>query len=612
MTVIQNIINNFNLLQKDFLGISINPYGIGNFFLHIFIASSLFTIFYLIGKKLRIFFFKENQKYTFFINIVLGYITIGTGIGMLGVFSLLQPQIIWPYLALITLAAFYPLNYPSLKTKNILTTIKNKKDLLSIRKNLITYGAILFILIAFLRLITPEITEDGYHTDLLRLYLKSHTTIHETRDPLHVIPYPQLAEMIYIIPVFLGDKETARFIHFGFYLLIISLLFSLAKEKEYYFVKFAPLLFVTAPIVIRYSPSQYVDFFAVFPFLLSILLIKKDAAVKNIILPGIILGAVFSVKMWTLVYLPVFLIFITILNRFKILNTLKLLLFFIISSLIVPLLWYMRSFIITGNPIYPIFSKLEYLEVDSLTTPLSPNYFGFNWNMFSLQNMIVYSPLFFLGIIFLLFRFSETTKKLKHSPLALFFTLLMLEQLIIKVDLGRYLVSWYTVAVSIVSAGILFALHRNHFSRYPLIFIYFVIFSYYFINTLFMLPYGFGWTDKNKYLTRVLGRDNANYYDFDRLFNKWISDKDTVATYGIVSFYYADFNYIDIGYIFSKNNRSFDLLKERKVTKLLIKGGDIEWFCKRLTLNQCNKEKTKLLATYPPDIKKYNLYSIKN
>ncbi|MBU4017097.1 hypothetical protein KKF69_06530 [Patescibacteria group bacterium] len=611
MNLSQNIIGNYTFLRGNFTGFNLNFTGIGNFFLHIFIAAGLFVIFYLFGEKLRKLFFNKNKKFNFFVNISLGYIAIGTGIALLGAFSLLQPEIIWAYLIIITLISLYPFRFAPLRKAFLFSLPKKIKNALPAYKDIASWGVFLFILISFLRLMTPEIAEDVYHTDLPRLYLATQTTIHETRDILHVIPYPQLAEMVYLIPIFLGDKETTRFIHFGFYLLIVFLLFAIARNKENSFTKYAPLLFVSAPMMIRYSSTQYVDFFMVFSFLLSIILIEKGFSVKNTILSAIIFGSILSVKLWTLVYMPAVIIYLIIINKnLKINNLIKLVTVFIFSSLSVPLIWYIRSFIITGNPIYPIFSKLEYLEVNNIAAPLSSNYFGINWNMFLPENMVVYSPLFFLGVIFLFLTFNKAIKHIKHFPLSIFFILLMLEQFIVKVDLGRYLLAWYTIAITIVSAGVFFIFEKNKLSRIIFICLFFVIFFYYFINTILILPYGLGWADKNAYLTRVLYRDNASYYDFDRLFNKWISDKDLVATDGIVGFYYADFNYIDIGFIFSKDKRSFDLLKEKKVTRLLIKGGDIEWFCKRLAIKGCSKEKVKLLATYPPDIKKYNLYSI--
>lgn len=613
MNLFYNLINNFLLLQNDFTGFSLSLQGIVHFFIHIFIAVIILLTYYLFGQKLSWAFFKVNNKFAFFINVALGYIAISTGLAVLGLFSFLQKEIIGGYLLVTLFIAFYPIprrNYQNVSIVNLSFIIKSKMKRIFNRKNAVLWGVFLFVVIAFFRLMTPEIVEDGYHTDLPFLYLRSHTTIHEARDPLRVIPYPQLAEMTYLIPIFLGDKEVARFIHFGFYLLIIFLLYLIARSKEYFFAKFAPLFFVTSPIVIRYTSTSYIDFFMIFCFLLSILLIETNGK-KQLLLSGIIFGGAIATKLWLIVYLPVICVYIGYLHRrIKIVQILKLVLIFLLSSLSVAIVWYIRDFIITGSPIYPVFAKPEYLEIGRITTDVKHS-FGFNWKMFLPGNLIVLSPLIFIAIFFSIFNIKKITKILKKRHLFIFFLILTAEQLFVSVYLGRHLLAWYIIAIIILSAGMYVVLGRNRIAKYSFILLYSLLFIYYSINTLFILFYGFGWADQNKYLTRVLGRDNANYYDFDHLFNVWISDKDLVATYGIVSYYYADFSYIDVNYIFSKKQRSFNLLKRYGITKLLIKGGDIKWFCNILSLTQCDANKVKLLASWPRDSKKYNLYELK-
>src|SRR6185369_6243597 len=237
MGIFSNISNNYFFLRNDFIGFSINSFSILQFLLHVVIAGSVFIIFYLLGDKLRRLFFNENKEFTHFINIALGFITVGTGIGILGIFSLLYSWVLAVYLLAVLLFAFYPFSLKKFRE----ITYQNFIKLIRFGKNFYVWGVFLFIIIAFLRLMTPEIAEDGYHTDLPTLYLTSHTTIYENRDRLHVIPYPQLAEMIYVIPVFLHDKEAARFIHFGFHLAIICLLFSIQRVNKSSFTKFAPL-----------------------------------------------------------------------------------------------------------------------------------------------------------------------------------------------------------------------------------------------------------------------------------------------------------------------------------------------------------------------------------
>jgi hypothetical protein len=609
MHILQNIIINFTNIKNDYLGITINPLGILHFLIHIAIALSIFLVFYLFGNRIRKLFFNLVPQYSFFINMALGFICIGTGIGILGIFSLLKSPIIPIYLLVITGVAFYSFPFKRLLKLNLKFYLKNIRKI-NLRKNYILLLILLFVLISFLRLMTPEVAEDGYHTDLPHLYLTTHTTIHETKDPLHVIPYPQLAEMIYVIPLYLGDKEATRFIHFGFYLLIILLLFRIGKLKQFSFTQFAPLLFASAPVVVRYASSQYIDFFMNFSFVLALVLLKEKSSKRESILSGIILGAAFSIKLWTLVYLPVVLLYqIFIKRKQKVSQIIQSLIIFSFSALLTPLLWYIRDFIITGNPLYPLFAKIDYLEKGGFSQP-APSYFTFNWDMFTYPNMSSLSPLFFLGIIFFIFNFKTAFKLVKSSPLFIFFIFITCEQLFIRVSSGRYILVWYIFSTLIISAGIDSFINKNKMAKYCVYTIYGIILTYYLINTLFILPYGFGWANKNRYLTRVLSRDNVSYYDFDGLFNKWISQKDLVATYGIGSYYYANFSSIDINYIFSDKKRSFNLLRKNGVTKLLIKGGDIVWFCDQLSLTKCDINKIKLLATYPTDLKKYNLYSL--
>lgn len=610
MFLFQNIVNNVTNLQEDFLGISINILGIGLVFLHSLICLSVFIVFYFFGEKVRVLFFKQNEKFNFFINIALGYIVIGGGLGLLGLFSLLNPIIFTGYLIVVCLIAFY--NFPLKifkKTNYKILAYHNFK------KNFIAWAVILFVFITFLRLINPEIVEDGYHTDNAKLFITSHTTMHLSKDSLHTLPFPQLPEMIYMIPLSLSDKEATRYIHFGFYLLIIVLLFQFAKDKRYRFATFLPLLFVTTPVVIRNAPTQYTDFFALYTFLLAVFLIEKNMKRSNIVLTGILYGAVVSAKVWMLVYLPAVLLYFLVLNRHLLYK--KMLLFsmlFLTGFLSVSIIWYVRAFLLTGNPIFPVMNRLFIKEIPPGINPIpyltSDNYLGFNSGMFMYENLSGLSPLFFIGILSFIIVFYKNLFRFVKLPLFILLGVLTLEQLFIHIEWGRYLLIWFLLTSIFISAGILYLYKNNKLYKYGIILVFSVLFGYYFINTVLALPYGFGWANRNSYLTRILGRDNVSYYNFNNDFDKWISDKDLVATYGIYSFYYADFKHVDVGYILKGKSDSFDNLKKNGVTKLLIKGGEIDWFCKELSLYDCNSEKVKQLAFYP-DYKKYNLYLLK-
>ena len=612
MNLLQNIANNINELRQDFIGLSLNLSGIGYFFLHILIAVSLFILFYFLGKKIRRLFFREQKESMHFINIALGYLVIGIGLGVLGMFSLLSPQVITVYLFIVLLIAFYAFPYQKLFSINLKQVSFN---ILSTNKFVI-FGVLLFVLIAFLRLMTPEIAEDGYHTDNATLFVQSQTILHESRDSLHTLPFPQLPEMIYMIPIFLGDKEAARFIHFGFYLTVILLFFAVTRNKMYSFAQFLPLIFVTAPVMIRISSTQYTDFFALFMFLLSMILIKRKMTKKTIILSGILFGAVVSAKVWMLVYLPAVLIYLFILNRKLPIKKLFLIItLFVGAYLVISSLWYVRAYFISGNPIFPIMNTFFIKEQPFAFNPIpyfgSGHYLGFNIKMFYPENLIGLSPFFYLSIVAFILSYRKKMKTMLKTPLIILFIILTIEQLLIHVEWGRYLIIWCLVSSIFISFGLKELYKNRRWFRYSLIFFFSIFFFYYLINSFFRLPYGFGWADKNAYLTRILSRDNVSYYDFNRSFRKWISDKDIVATYHLANFYYADFTHIDVGYIYDKKSQSFTMMKKKGITKLLIQNGDIHWFCNELELTECSAEEVELIATYPQDLQRYNLYKLK-
>lgn len=613
-----NIVNGIKYLQEDFIFFSLNPYGVLRVLLNIVISLIIVLTFYLLGKKIRHKIFRKsgNKNLNFFIEIPFGYIFVGSGIALLGLFSLLYDWVLIVFLACILFISFYPFsNLFSLKV-SLYKFLQNIKHIFNTNK-LLFFAVLIFLLISFLRLIPPEIGEDsiGYHTDLPRLYLKNHSMILPSKEPQRTLPSPQLGEMSYMITEFLGFRDASRYIHFTFYTLIVLLLIYWKYNKKNNFVGlYSALLFMTASVVIRHSSKANVDYQWMYCWLISIIVLVNNNKLKasNIVISSILFGGVMATKLWTIAFLPVFLVYILIKSKIT-KSTVKYLSAFLLGVFSIPFLWYLRSFIITGNPFFPAFLKSGSEETNINFVDIF-FYIGFNSSIFNYSNLTAFSPLFFLSVIFILPNLIskfKTFKEICRGDLFLFFSVLIVENIFIKYYLGRYLMGTYLISVIIVAmASDRFLLIKNIVFKLPFNFILAILISYYFLSTLIILPYGFGWADKNKYLTRVLYRDNSSYYNFDNLFDKWMDNDDVVATHGVFGFYYANFPYIDDNYIFDKKNKSFSLLKQKGITKLLIKGGNILWYCQKLSLTNCNGTKVSLLATYPKDVGKYNLYDL--
>lgn len=616
--MLQEINNKINFLQEDFVGIKFYIPEIISVIANFLIAISLFLIFYLIGKKIKLLFCKKcNRGLEYFIDIAFGYIAVGTGIGILGMFSLLYSHTLLIYSAFIVVAAFYPFQNVNELIEDILYIFKIFYKHFKRNKWILT-GALLFILIAFLRLLLPETGVDAlsYHTDFPHLYLKFHTTmVNDIKGLFYLIPIPQLGEMSYLITDFAGYKDASRFINFMFYLLVIIVLSYVGlTNKRYKFFIYAPILFVTAPVVIRHSSSANVNFQWIFCWLLLIIILtrNKKIIVSDIALAGILFGGILATKIWTLAFLPLIVFYITLTSIKNKIYLVKLIAVFIFFGLLISSIWYIRAYILTGNPVYPAFAK-EFHNWDNLVFPKPANlssYISEEGIKFRLSSILNLSPLLLVGAIFVLPKLNYFKKFLTTYRLFLFFILLSVQYALLPwiYYVGHYLYGWYSVGVLFFSAGIENFVSKYRSFKYIFVSLFIGIFLYYFTNTLLNLPYGLGWADKNRYLTRILSIDNSSFYDFDRLFDKFISKNDIVATHRIYGFYYANFNYIDISHIFDKEGLNFDLLRKKSVTKLIVRGGDINWLCAKLKLIGCNSKKYEQLASYIPSLQ--YLYAI--
>ena len=609
-----NVVQRMNFLKSDFIGFSVDYTVFTSFILNLLFVFLLIFVSFSLGRKVLNYFTKDIKKYEFgyLIYITTGYIFIGSIIAVLGLFSLLNPLAIFISIILILLISFtFPLSL-KLNARYFFESFKN--TFLHLKTNHVVFiGTILFVVLAFINLINPEIREDQYHVDLPRIYLQNQTTMIPPKEDLHVSGSPLLSEMYYTVGIFMTSKESARFIHFTFYILVLLSLIEFSKVKNYKFAIYTPLLLASAPEVIHETSSMYVDFQWMLSFLLSILILIQAKRITFPILAvsGFLLGGMLATKLWTIVFIPVAItyLFIILKNETigkKILNLLN----FVFFILIAPLLWFLRSFILTGNPLYPAFTNQTLLDSTKWNLPLS-HYVGINYAIFDPSYYLnVFSPLFFLGIVLVVYRFRDNFSLIKKLSIFKYFLILLIVYLFIIYPYGRYLLGLYVLFIFLAAVGIYNFLSKFKRFKYLIYLVVLAIFSYYLINLMLVLPYSLGMANKNNYLSRILIRDNSSYYDFGNKFNKYISGNDLVAAYNFHGYYYADFKYIDVNYIFDNKNRDFKLLKEKGVTKILIRGGDIKWFCEKIKINNCKSGNYSPISSYL-EYPYYYLYNIK-
>lgn len=603
----ENILQRIKLLQQDYIGITLDIKVFNIFFVSLAFSLFLTLLSYSLGKKISASFFNDKEKntYDYLFFIAVGYILIGTGIAFLGFFSLLNFASITLLLSIIVVYSFsFPL---SLKQNffNLLNHVKN--DFLYLKTNKFVFlWTTLFILLAVIKLINPEVREDQYHVDLPVMYLQNSTIMIPPREQISVSASPLLAEMHYTTGILYFSKESARYIHFVFYILVLLTLINFSKLKEYKFAIFTPLLFASAPVVIHETSSMYVDFQWIFVFLLSIIILmdrgnKRHALAKS----GFLFGGMLATKLWTIVFSLVPALYL-LATKGKIKKRIKDINVFFLAALAVSSIWFTRAYILTGNPLYPAFNSAE--SNSPLLSSLSP-FVGINYRLLDILSFVnVFSPIFFISFIFIIYKIKQNIKTIRKLLLFRYLFLLLILYLSIQYPFGRYLLGLYVLLIFINSFAINSVIKFKPI-KILLNFVLFIIFSYYFINSILVLPYAFGIADKNKYLSRILIRDASSYYDFGKKFDKHISSRDNVAMYNFHGFYYANFKYSDVRFIYDKNQKSLDLIKQKKYTKLLIRSGDVKWLCTQMKLTDCDTSHFSLISMYS-EFPFYYLYNI--
>lgn len=235
-------------------------------------------------------------------------------------------------------------------------------------KKLPSYFFIFFLLAAIFTLLgalTPPTGNDSlaYRLTQARIFAERHRLVYipYTRESL----WPYLIEMLFTLGIGISSDIFAKLIAWSFGLLSAFLIYIAAERyfsKEAGFV--ASLGFLLTPAVFTQMTYAYVDIpLACYSFasLISLLRYFRSRDIKEALLAGIFCGFVLSIKYIGAISLLSLLavIFYNLLKEDRVSRgaVFKATAFFLFSSLLFSFCWYLRSYIIKGNPIYPFFAK---------------------------------------------------------------------------------------------------------------------------------------------------------------------------------------------------------------------------------------------------------------
>lgn len=423
----------------------------------------------------------------------------------------------------------------------------------------------LIVLQAFVNLIGalgPELGFDAlwYHLTLPKLYLLRHSIFHIPGGLLYYSDMPKLGEMLYTGVLAFGNETTAKVIHFVFGLLILVALYKMAREFFNPFISFLVLMIFYANLVVGWeSITAYIDLIRTFfetMALWSFLLWVKKQNLKWFFLSSLMVGFAITTKLLAIgsLFIFIILIFLAKISHKKswgktfILN----ILFFILISFLVPLPWFIFSFIHTGNPVYPFFTHTYGVSI----TSFSPLKFLFElWKLFT-QASDPLSPMYLIFLPLLFFTFAKFKKEQK---LIVWYSLLsiVIWYLTPRTGGGRFILP-YLPAFSLVCGFIIDELcSANDELKTKL-----VKFLVGVILVVSMISIGYRGLANRKYIPIILGKEskgaflsknlNFNYgdfYDSDNYFKNHLSANDTVVLYGFHNLFYMDFNFIDSSWL---------------------------------------------------------------
>lgn len=320
-------------------------YGIGKFFLKFII------------KELR---YKLSD---FVFSTGLGLALLGYLVYAIGSSGLLYQKYILATLFICALVAAYPFYkfISSISWNGIFNEISN---LCRIEKFFLVILLSIFFICLF-GAAAPEIGNDAlaYHIYHPKVFIQNHKIgyIPFTRESL----WPYLAEMLFTLGLIFKSIALTKMFHLLFGVLSALAVFSFThrffSRRE---ALLATVLFYSAPGIFMQSVYAYVDLalcFYSFVALYALILWQQQKQFAFLILSAIFTGCAMSVKIlggFTLIALCAIILVMAIRKDASLKSIIKPLFIFTAVSFIFSAVWYIRSYVVLGNPVYPFMSEV--------------------------------------------------------------------------------------------------------------------------------------------------------------------------------------------------------------------------------------------------------------
>lgn len=482
----------------------------------------------------------------FAVTILIGiYAYVIFAIGILGL-------LYTPVLGIITIIFFI---YILIEWRiNIVYSLKNISFKNIVRHK--TIVCILFIIIAqacvnLLGTFGPELGFDAlwYHLTIPKIYLINHAVTFIPGGLLYYSAMPKLVEMFYIPALAFGSEINAKLIHFLFGLLSVVALYKLAKE--YVPVKIAIIIcaiFYVNLVVAWQSITAYIDlgrtFFEVMA-LWGFILWQKTRKKQWLIESAVIIGLAIATKLLAVGSIVIFTLLILAESKSrKNIHLGKTIVMYWFVSMLIVLPWLVFSFMNSGNPIYPFFTKLYpfSLSID-LLHPLT--FIKDFWTIF-VVGADPLSPLYLIALPLLFLTYKTFTPEQK-TVLLYVLSALLLWYITPRSGGGRFLLP-YLPALSLLVGIILLHVEKNKILHATLLSAIIIVsassIGYRAVANAKFIPVLIGKETKKDFLTKYLNFSFGDFYDVDGYFSNALKPTDRVLLYGFHNLYYINFPFI--------------------------------------------------------------------
>lgn len=313
-----------------------------------------------------------------FVSFGIGLVIVGHSVFLFGVADALQPfwiACMLSFLAILALsgwlrlpAVILPLSATPLNQASgpgVQRFTRDSPGIHSGRGNSVerVAGIALSLLLAaaFLLTVTPESGKDAliYHLAVPKLFLQ--------HGGFYTIPgnifadYPLLAEMHYLLALFVGNDITAKTMNYVVLIEILAAIYLISRNlaKNHAVPALSMLVFLSIPSVFAVSHTAYNDLFVAFFTLgafYAFLRWSEGGLNGWLVLSGIFTGGAIACKYTALLIIPLGclgILFFAYRDKRTVCVTLKTLLVFGATAFVSGSAFYLKNWLVTGNPFHP-------------------------------------------------------------------------------------------------------------------------------------------------------------------------------------------------------------------------------------------------------------------